>query len=69
MTRWDLWNCNATGVYAGIVATGNGNGLDDPTNINNTFLRGIQKVDHDGVATFESIFPGHYSGRATHITW
>ena len=31
-----------------------------------TYLRGIQQTDRDGVATFESIFPGHYEGRATH---
>ena len=31
-----------------------------------TYLRGIQQTDRDGVATFESIFPGHYDGRATH---
>ncbi|KAG5813737.1 hypothetical protein H9Q74_004578 [Fusarium xylarioides] len=32
-----------------------------------TWLRGIQKTDSDGVAQFESIFPGHYTSRATHI--
>lgn len=64
---WDVWHCNATGVYAGVVATGNGNGDEDPTNLNNTFLRGLQPSDGDGVAQFLSIFPGHYSGRATHI--
>lgn len=31
-----------------------------------TYLRGIQQTDRDGVATFESIIPGHYDGRATH---
>lgn len=62
---WDIWNCNATGVYSGVVANGNGN-TDDTSNINATFLRGVQKSDADGVVTFESIFPGHYSGRTTH---
>lgn len=62
---WDLWNCNSTGVYAGVVEQGNGN-ANDASNINATFLRGLQKTDSDGVVTFESIFPGHYSGRATH---
>jgi hypothetical protein len=38
---WDLWNCNSTGVYSGLVATGNGN-TDDASNLNATFLRGIQ---------------------------
>ncbi|KAI0892755.1 aromatic compound dioxygenase [Annulohypoxylon nitens] len=62
----EMWHCNATGVYGGIVASGNGDSSDE-TNIDNTWLRGIQKTDSDGVAQFESIFPGHYTGRATHI--
>lgn len=33
---------------------------------NSTYLRGIQVTDHDGVASFETIFPGHYDDRATH---
>ncbi|KAF5012331.1 hypothetical protein FDECE_1558 [Fusarium decemcellulare] len=53
----DVWNCNATGVYSGVSA---GAGPDT------TFLRGIQITDHDGVAQFETIFPGHYEGRAVH---
>lgn len=62
---WDLWNCNSTGVYSGLVATGNGN-TDDASNLNATFLRGIQASDSDGVVTFKTVFPGHYSGRTTH---
>ncbi|KAK7179137.1 hypothetical protein DPSP01_012212 [Paraphaeosphaeria sporulosa] len=54
----DVWNCNATGVYSG-VESGQGG-------LNSTFLRGIQETDDDGVVTFETIFPGHYEGRATH---
>ena len=34
---------------------------------NNTFLRGIQQTSDEGYAQFISIFPGHYTGRATHI--
>ena len=54
----DIWNCNATGVYSG-VESGQGG-------LNSTFLRGIQATDEDGVVAFETIFPGHYDGRATH---
>lgn len=61
----DIWNCNATGVYSGVVATGNGN-TADTSNIDATFLRGIQPTDSDGVVTFDTLFPGHYSGRTTH---
>ena len=35
--------------------------------LNSTFLRGVQATDSDGVAQFDTIFPGHYTGRATHI--
>lgn len=49
------------------MAQGNGVGEDDPSNIDNTWLRGVQKTDEDGVVAFETIFPGHYTGRATHI--
>lgn len=62
---WDLWNCNSTGVYSGVVVDGNGNSADT-SNYNTTFLRGISKADEDGVVTFETVFPGHYEGRATH---
>lgn len=62
----EIWHCNSTGVYSGVVANGNGNSAD-ASNIDNTALRGIQATDTDGVAQFQSIFPGHYTGRATHI--
>ncbi|KAK3936345.1 extracellular dioxygenase [Diplogelasinospora grovesii] len=62
---WDIWNCNATGVYSGLVANGNGN-TNDASNLDATFLRGIQETDADGVVQFLSVFPGHYSGRTTH---
>ncbi|CAI7565517.1 unnamed protein product [Penicillium viridicatum] len=62
----DLWHCNATGVYSGVVASGNGNS-EDETNLNTTFHRGIQKSNKDGVIQMQTNFPGHYTGRATHI--
>ncbi|CRG92436.1 hypothetical protein PISL3812_09495 [Talaromyces islandicus] len=62
----EIWHCNSTGVYSGVVANGNGN-YDDSTNINKTFLRGIQQTDKDGIIKFQTIFPGHYTGRTTHI--
>ncbi|KAI1325408.1 Intradiol ring-cleavage dioxygenase [Xylariaceae sp. FL0255] len=54
----DIWNANATGVYSGIA--------DGEGGLNSTFLRGIQLTDYEGVASFETIFPGHYEGRAPH---
>ncbi|KAF2092201.1 aromatic compound dioxygenase [Saccharata proteae CBS 121410] len=58
----DIWNANATGVYSGISISGN----YAADGYNSTYLRGIQPTDQDGVVAFETIFPGHYDGRATH---
>lgn len=55
----EIWHCNSTGVYSGISSPEGG--------LNSTWLRGIQKTDNDGVAQFNTIFPGHYTGRAPHI--
>uniref|UniRef100_H3GVM6 Intradiol ring-cleavage dioxygenases domain-containing protein n=1 Tax=Phytophthora ramorum TaxID=164328 RepID=H3GVM6_PHYRM len=62
----DFWHCNATGVYSGVVANGNGD-TSDASNINNTAFRGLAPTDDNGIVTFTSVFPGHYTGRATHI--
>ncbi|ETS87477.1 hypothetical protein PFICI_01305 [Pestalotiopsis fici W106-1] len=62
----EIWHCNSTGVYSGVKVSGNGNDAD-ASNLNNTFFRGIQKTNADGVAQFTSLFPGHYAMRATHI--
>ena len=62
----EIWACNATGVYGGVIAGGNGD-TADAKNIDNTWLRGIQPTDEDGVARFRTIFPGHYTGRTNHI--
>lgn len=58
---------NSTGVYGGVVARENGSGLKDPNNKYNTWLRGVQKTDKDGVVQFNTLFPGHYEGRTIHI--
>jgi protocatechuate 3,4-dioxygenase beta subunit len=55
----DIWHCNAVGVYSGVSAAGQGG-------LQSTFLRGVQKSSADGVVEFDTIFPGHYVGRATH---
>ncbi|KUL83642.1 hypothetical protein ZTR_11055 [Talaromyces verruculosus] len=62
----DIWHANSTGVYSGVIASGNGN-YDDKSNINKTFGRGIYSTDLDGVVQFQTIFPGHYTGRTNHI--
>jgi hypothetical protein len=58
----DLWHCDADGVYSGFP--GQVGGLDTSGEI---FLRGTQVTDADGIAEFDSIYPGWYPGRTTHI--
>lgn len=40
---------------------------NDASILKGTTLRGVQPTDDHGVASFDSLFPGHYQGRATHI--
>jgi len=56
----DIWHCNSTGVYSGVSAAGQGG-------LKTTHGRGAQETDSDGVVQFDTLFPGHYLGRATHI--
>ena len=58
----DVWHCDAAGVYSGFP--GQLGGLDTS---GQTFLRGTQVTDDAGVATFDTIYPGWYPGRTTHI--
>jgi hypothetical protein len=53
----DIWHCDALGVYSGAVANNSG------TN----FLRGVQRTNAQGLATFKTIYPGFYQGRAVHV--
>ncbi|WVR08998.1 hypothetical protein IAU60_006058 [Kwoniella sp. DSM 27419] len=41
-------------------------GHAEPEN-NSTFLRGIQQTDSQGRATFRTVYPGWYPGRAIHV--
>lgn len=59
----DIWHCDKDGYYSEYGGTG-------MQSVNYTavhFLRGRQTTDDNGLVTFTSIFPGWYSGRATHI--
>ena len=54
----DIWHCDAVGVYSGFSAEGTSG---------KTYLRGVRLTDADGLASFRTIYPGWYQGRATHI--
>lgn len=61
-----FWNSNAEGVYSGVVGTEVGQSADS-TNQDTAFLRGLVQTDMYGLATFTTIFPGHYAGRTPHL--
>lgn len=54
----DIWHCDAGGRYSGFSSQGTDGA---------TFLRGVQVTDASGQATFDTIYPGWYTGRTTHI--
>jgi protocatechuate 3,4-dioxygenase beta subunit len=54
----DIWHCDAVGVYSGFGSEGTSG---------KTYLRGVRLTDADGLASFRTIYPGWYRGRATHI--
>jgi protocatechuate 3,4-dioxygenase beta subunit len=59
----DIWHCDAQGNYSEYGGTG----MQSTNYTSVHFLRGRQTTDSAGLVTFTSIFPGWYSGRATHI--
>jgi protocatechuate 3,4-dioxygenase beta subunit len=56
-----IWHCDKDGAYSGYSSGTNGNHSGE------TFCRGIQKTDANGKVTFQTLYPGWYPGRITHI--
>lgn len=54
----DIWHCDAAGLYSDVAQEGTSG---------QTFLRGYQVTDSNGVVTFTTIYPGWYTSRAVHI--
>jgi protocatechuate 3,4-dioxygenase beta subunit len=56
----DLWQCDAAGIYSGV---------QDPNfnTVGQQYLRGYQRTNSKGAATFVTIYPGWYPGRAVHL--
>ena len=52
----EIWQCDAVGSYSEYGSAAG-----------QTFLRGLQTTNANGVVTFRTIYPGWYMGRATHI--
>jgi protocatechuate 3,4-dioxygenase beta subunit len=70
----EIWHCDASGQYSGFDGgSGSGGpgggppgGQGTPTT-STRYLRGHQKSDASGKATFLTVFPGWYPGRTPHI--
>ncbi|MCT7377763.1 intradiol ring-cleavage dioxygenase [Chelativorans sp. EGI FJ00035] len=60
--RVDIWHCDAEGAYSGYPRQPGGRDMTGET-----FLRGTQFADQQGVAAFSTIYPGWYPGRTPHI--
>jgi protocatechuate 3,4-dioxygenase beta subunit len=58
----DVWHCDATGLYSGYPRQ-----LGNADTRGETFLRGSQVTDGDGRVRFDTIYPGWYPGRTTHV--
>jgi protocatechuate 3,4-dioxygenase beta subunit len=59
----EIWHTNKDGNYSAL----SGVCSNDPTTLSQNFSRGIQSSNADGWVYFDSIFPGWYAGRVTHI--
>jgi protocatechuate 3,4-dioxygenase beta subunit len=53
----DIWHADASGVYSGFGAG----------TASRTFMRGVQRTDAKGLASFRTVYPGWYRGRTVHI--
>lgn len=65
--RVDIWSCNANGYYSGYDNQSGGLSGVSTSYGGETWLRGYQLSDSAGAVTFSTIYPGWYSGRATHV--
>ncbi len=77
----DVWHCDAVGVYSGFEAASRSAGGGPPggppvggdgrpgatVTDDETFLRGAQVTNPDGVVEFTTVYPGWYTGRTVHI--
>ena len=65
----DIWHCDAIGVYSGFesASRGAGGAPGSGRTDEETYLRGAQVSDGDGIVQFRTLYPGWYMGRTTHI--
>jgi protocatechuate 3,4-dioxygenase beta subunit len=62
----DIWHCDGEGIYSGFEAASQGGAGGSRTD-DETYLRGAQVTNDDGIVQFTTIYPGWYRGRTVHI--
>jgi protocatechuate 3,4-dioxygenase beta subunit len=62
--RVDIWHCDATGLYSGYPGQGDDGSVDTS---GQTFMRGTQFTNANGIAEFATVYPSWYRGRTTHV--
>lgn len=62
--RVDVWHADAQGLYSGYDGQGDSRRISTR---GQAFLRGTQFSDGEGWAGFQTVYPGWYAGRATHV--
>lgn len=66
----DIWSCDASGRYSGYQRSSHSRAFAPGIVLADNeerHCRGVLATDADGIAEFETIYPGYYSGRAIHI--
>lgn len=70
----EVWHCDALGRYSGypppdddVPPVGEATAPRTQYLPDQTFLRGRQPTDRDGVVEFSTIYPGWYPGRTVHV--
>jgi protocatechuate 3,4-dioxygenase beta subunit len=65
--RIDVWHSNAKGIYSGYEGQRGVGASAQRSAAGQTFLRGTQLTDRDGLTRFRTIYPSWYHGRTPHI--
>ncbi len=65
--RVDLWHADARGIYSGYAGQYGNGSSPDRSAPGQTYLRGTQFADADGLVAFRTIYPSWYRGRTPHI--
>jgi protocatechuate 3,4-dioxygenase beta subunit len=63
----EIWHCDAGGLYSGFESASQGGPGSGSVTDSKRYLRGHQKSNASGKATFLTVFPGWYRGRTPHV--